>query len=318
MAAISALLCATARVVGEADLLTLPGSYSETLEVTETFMRHLRLVKLDRLAEADLSASARILLFDSCVPASVYRDVLARRPPPLDFMIFDTTCFASSSGRINKVLDWAALWDVPIVLVRSHTKLDSLGVEYGRLGSAVFAKMNSSDDWRVLDNLATGMRNAVRLFGGAALPAHFPPYVAAPSYLRLTNQRIAAIIRNTRRSADFLAKALSRSAAELHFAHGLYLTLGSDRITDELAARDAAERLSEHVQKKGLPFRHAGSFGFDFGAAEWLYHGASERYAVRIAVADLPTALWDEIVVAIGDWWSRNLQAAIKQKVAAS
>jgi len=311
MAAISAILCAAARIVGEADLLTLPGSYSETLEVTETFMRHLRLVKLDRLADADLSAAARILLFDSCVPASVYRDVLAHRPPPLDLMIFDTTCFASSSGRIHKALEWAVRWDVPIVLVRSHTKLDSLGVEYGRLGSAVFAK-NSSDHWRVMDNLATEMRNAVRLFGGAALPAHFPPYIAAPSYRRLTNQRIAAMIRNTRRSGDFLAKVVSRPAAELHFAHGLYLTLGSDRITGEPRARDVAEGLSQHLQKKGLPFRHAGSFAFDFGAAEWLYHGTSERYAVRIAVADLPTALWDEIVMAIGDWWSRNLQAAAR------
>jgi hypothetical protein len=238
----------------------------------------------------------------------IYRETLACRPPPLDLIIFDTTCFANSSGRIRKVVDWAARWDVPIVLLRSHTKLDSLGVEYGRLGSATFAKMH--DSWGVLDRLAGATRNTVRLFGGAALPAHFPPYVADPSYLRLTKQRIAAIIRNTRGSVRLLERALSRSAAELHFAHGLYLTLGSDRIANEQDARNAAERLSHHLEMKGLPFRHAGSFAFDFGAAEWLYHGASERYAVRIAVADLPTALWDEIVVAIGDWWSRNLQAA--------
>jgi hypothetical protein len=93
----------------------------------------------------------------------------------------------------------------------------------------------------------------------------------------------------------------------LHFAHGLYLTLASDHIGDENDAREVASELSADLQKAGLPFRHAGSFGFDFGAAEWMYHGVSRRYAVRIAVADLPSALWDEITAAIIKWWSRHL-----------
>ena len=307
MAAISALLSATARVLGEADLLALPGSYSETLEVVESHMRHLRLVKLNRLEDAGASASARVLLFDSCIPAEAYRETIASRPPPLDLIIFDTTCFAASSGRIRKVLNWAKCWKVPTVLVRSHTKLDSLGVEYGRLGSAVFGQDNGESQPPLTKALIHETSNAIRLFGGAALPAHFPPFVDAPSYQRLTNQRIAAIIRNTRRAARYLATALSRSAAELHFAHGLYLTLSSDRITTEKDAREAAEQLSCHVQNAGLPFRHAGSFAFDFGAAEWLHHGASDRYAVRIAVPDLPTKVWDEIVAAVRSWWSRNL-----------
>src|SRR5690349_7437905 len=46
MAAIAALLMACARVIGEADILVLPGSYSETLELIENHARHLRLVSL--------------------------------------------------------------------------------------------------------------------------------------------------------------------------------------------------------------------------------------------------------------------------------
>ncbi len=42
MAAISALLLASARVVGEAELLLLPGSYGETMELIDLHARHLR------------------------------------------------------------------------------------------------------------------------------------------------------------------------------------------------------------------------------------------------------------------------------------
>jgi hypothetical protein len=69
------------------------------------------------------------------------------------------------------------------------------------------------------------MRNAVRLFGGAALPAHFPPYLGKTAYRVLTDKRIAAILRNGRRTVRYFASVLAGSSAGLHFAHGLYVTL---------------------------------------------------------------------------------------------
>ena len=37
----------------------------------------------------------------------------------------------------------------------------------------------------------------------------------------------------------------------------------------------------------GLPLRHAGSFGFDFGAAEWGWDRIRDRYVVRLEQAPL-------------------------------
>jgi hypothetical protein len=310
MAAIAGLLLASARVIPNADLLAWPGSYSETLELVETHARHLRLVELKSpIREVACSpASSTILLFDSCMPAAAYDATLQWRNPRLDLIIFDTTCFGASSGRVRRVLGWADRWRIPVVLLRSHTKLDSLGVEYGRLGSAVFVFGSRLERAQVehLNGLASEMRTAVRLFGGAALPAHFPPYVGAPSYRPLTRRRIAAILRNSRRTARDFAVALPGSLAEVRLSHGLYVILASDRLIDEQQARDAADEMARDLSKSGQPLRHAGSFGFDFAAAEWFHHKISNRFAIRLAIADLPTATWDQVSHAVAEWWSRR------------
>jgi hypothetical protein len=309
MAAISAMLLASMRVMSGAEILVLAGSYGETLELIETHARQLRLIRLkSSLGElATCTGRLRILLFDSCMPNAAFEATLHCTRPRLDLIIFDTTCFSCGSGRIRRVLNWARRWEIPIVLVRSHTKLDSLGLEYGRLGSAAFVASEgraaaAKQQW--LQELASEMRNAVRLFGGAAVPAHFPPYVGTETYRALTNKRVAAILRNSRRSARYFASAIPGSRVESHFAHGLYVTLAPKRTLDEKQTKQIAADLCDDLGKAGLPLRHAGSFGFDFGATEWFRDTIRNRYVVRIAVPDLPTPLWDQVAQAVVQWWS--------------
>jgi hypothetical protein len=156
------------------------------------------------------------------------------------------------------------------------------------------------------------MRNAVRLFGGAALPAHFPPYVGTEAWRELTDKRVAAILRNSRRTARHFASALATSSAELHYAHGLYVTLAPKRMLDEKETKQLAVALCHALSKAGLPLRHAGSFGFDFGAAEWFRDTTRDRYVVRIAVPDLPTPLWDKVAEAVAQWWSLHEEKKLR------
>jgi hypothetical protein len=312
MAAISALLIAIAPTLSEADIVTLPNSYGETIELIDGHAKHLRRIELSRsLTEITdcCKSRPRILLLDSCTSAGAFEATLKCTRPCVDLIIFDTTCFCSGSGRILRALSWARSATIPIVFVRSHTKLDSLGVEYGRLGSAVFvdgAGEVGGVKQKSLQRLLEEMRNAVRLFGGAALPAHFPPYVGATTYHSLTNKRVAAMLRNSRRTTRYFSTALAGLSAELHFAHGLYVTLAPASTLDENKARDVTAELCADLGRRGLPLRHAGSFGFDFGAAEWSQDRTHDRYVVRIAVADLPTSLWDEVVAAVAAWWKAH------------
>ncbi|MBR0818086.1 hypothetical protein [Bradyrhizobium liaoningense] len=309
MAAISALLLASAGIIDGADILVLPGTYGETLELIDGFVSHLRLVTLKSpLEEAFAPAgSSRILLLDSCALAGAFDAALRCDGSALDLLIFDTTCFAGRSGRIRRVLRWAGRCGIPVVMVRSHNKLDSLGVEYGRLGSAVFVRWNGKDldaSRLMSECLAAETRNAVRLLGGAALPAHFPPFVGTADYWALTGKRVAAILRNGRHTARYFASELASLSAELHFTHGLYVTLRGRDALSEATARQAAEDMSGDLGREGFPIRHAGSFGFDFAATEWFRNATTDQYSVRVAVPDLPTELWNDLATAIARWWA--------------
>jgi hypothetical protein len=110
-------------------------------------------------------------------------------------------------------------------------------------------------------------------------------------------------LRNGRRTARYFASALPGSSAELRFAHGLYVTLAPKRMLDEKQTKRIAAELCDDLRKAGLPLRHAGSFGFDFGAAEWFHDITRNSYVVRIAVPDLPTELRDQVARAVVQWW---------------
>jgi hypothetical protein len=308
MAAISAVLLASAQIIDKADILVLPSTYGETLELIRSFVPHLQLVGLkpplgDAFARGN---SPQILLLDSCSFAGAFEAALRIDGSGLDLLVFDTTCFAGRSGRIRRVLRWARRHGIPLVLVRSHNKLDSLGAEYGRLGSAVFVygKEHERRAGRLdCKGLAAATRNAVRLLGGAALPAHFPPFAGSATYWALTKRRVAAILRNGRSTARYFAARLPALSAELHFTHGLYVTLRSRRPLDEASARWAAEDMSNELRREGFPIRHAGSFGFDFAATEWFHDATTDQYSVRVAIPDLPTELWNDLAAAIASWW---------------
>ena len=71
----------------------------------------------------------KILLIDSYVERGLGPPGAGlANPAAVDLVLVDTTCLAMNSGRIRRVLARAEAHGLPLVLVRSHTKLDSLGI----------------------------------------------------------------------------------------------------------------------------------------------------------------------------------------------
>jgi len=312
MAAISVVLLGIAGTAGteQPTFLHLAGCYKETLELAATI--GFRNVRLGGTEGWSAPLGHRAILWLDCVPFGESGTELHECARAADLVICDTTAIPAQSGRIRRFLQWAREARSPVVLVRSHTKLDTLGIEYGRLGSVVFltfaeVPLAKLARWR---NLARGTPNIVRLLGSAALPGHFCPYADGPTYWRLSSRRSAAMLHNGRLVARTLARQLGQSAVR-QYRHGAFAALVPPRPWGESEAVAEAGELAETLTDGGFPVRHAGSFGFDFVAVEGFFDTAVERYLLRVAAADLPTTVSARIADGIGAWWTRRLRCRV-------
>lgn len=299
MSAIAALFTALVCRHGPLEVRMAAGGYGETRELFERFAGRIR-VRPWRLRRGADDETSCVLFVDSVTAA------IPRRTDPLPraakLVVFDTTCLGQTSGRIRRVLGWARRHDVPVALLRSHAKLDALGIEYGRLGSIVLT-------WRrrgpaeLMRDLVRETRDTVRLFGSAAIPAHLPPFVGTPEYRAASVARTATIMRNTRRLGRRLRATPLADAIKV-YPHALYLTLaprGELRVQD---VKRAVGSLCDTLSQQGIAVRHAGSFGFDFTAVEWFAETLSKRNVIRIAPGDLPGSEMDALALGITAWFA--------------
>jgi hypothetical protein len=304
MAAISALLLAVAS--GEASTLVhLPGCYKETLEFAA--YAGLRTIPLQQDDRGNRAQPARAILWLDVPPFGQSAGDLTSFARAADLIVFDTTTFSAQSGRIPRFLTWARKARTPVILVRSHTKLDSLGIEYGRLGSATFlafpeVPLAKLARWR---KTASRTRDLVRLLGSAALPAHFCPFIGIPAYWPLSSRRTATILRNGHSLVCTLMQKLG-GAAVRRYAHGMFAALVPPSCWSETEAAGEAEQLAAGLASGGLPIRHAGSFGFDFVATEGFFDTGANQHLLRVAMADLPSPICARVTDGISDWWARR------------
>jgi hypothetical protein len=309
MSAMAALSSALSKLCDCAEVLVSNGCYGETRELFESFGYRFRTLPLEARTGSHRRGNGvfRVALVDSSVRAGFF-DFEKAVTDDIDLVIFDTTCCWRSSGRIRRMVKWALRSKLPLALVRSHGKLDCLGIEYGRLGSVVIAAplqdiLSGRLKW--LTALTRETNESIRLLGAAPIPANFPPFAAGRAFERCSVQRIAAIIRNNRRMVRLLSDRLGATTVVLAFQHGLYFTLkptGNPSVQD---ATHLAASLCRDLVSSGLPVAHAGSFGFDFVAIEWFVDSSSRCNAIRIAAPDLPFPLIDRVAEGVARAWTR-------------
>jgi hypothetical protein len=243
--------------------------------------------------DAGSGATRQVIVLDSTVdtPQSA-----AARLEGGDIALFDTSCFAASSGRIARVAQAARERHVPLILARSHTKLDCFGLDYGRLGSVVVVAGKSNGSEGAIHQL---VGDFIRLTGSAALPLHFPPFAAGERFRSLTRARIAWMMRSTRMIERRLRDAAIPSRP---FAHSLYVSVFPRRYPDKDAASDAAAALIARFVAAGIPARHAGSFGFDFFGCDWFEDPADGTIGLRLSTGDLPVSLIERVTDTLVSW----------------
>ncbi len=286
MAAMSAVMLAMRRLWPRCYFDVRAGGYPETAELAAALRAQeggCRVAVID--STVDTPATARLRIKDAHA------------------VIFDTSCFAATSGRIRAIVAVMTQNHRPMILVRSHTKLDCLGLEYGRLGSVVVAG-GPADERR---GLHASIADFVRLTGSGALPMHFPPFAGSAQFNALSSARTAWTIRSCR----FLERKLRSKTNLRTFGHGLFFVMFPRRIIAKEEARAVAAELVGEMTRWGIPTRHAGSFGFDFFACDWFEDPASQKMGVRLSIGDLPSAVVRRADDVIANWLTKCQGAAM-------
>ncbi len=298
MAAVSAALGALDQLAGDGARLLVPeDAYFETLFFVHRYLRKLRVaMALDEPRPGD------VLYLDSFCARD--RAAAARESwSSLAAVVVDTTCWDAGSARIDRVVARCVEERVPCVLVRSHLKLDQLGVEYFRFGSIVILLGRPAERAAIAraSLLRSKMLNAVTVHGGTLEPIGLFP-LHGPSLRALNEGRNRRMRINNRYAARRLARRLADSITRVvGYHHGCFFVLRPFLDTVWATTKRCAE-LAALLRARGLEARVAASFGYDFIAVTRVAGIENSRAAIRVALPDLPLAMVEIAIDAIAEY----------------
>ncbi|MFH1466344.1 MAG: hypothetical protein ABIO70_18310 [Pseudomonadota bacterium] len=310
MGAISAaLLALDAVAAGPRRVLIQRDAYFETLQLLRAWPRRLQVEALASLADLRAvlaTAPGGVALYLDSIAAEDPITLLADLPAPgPDLLLLDSTCYDREDPRLLAVARVAERLALPVLLLRSHQKLDHLGIEHGRLGSlvALLPPQAAPARHRLLRELLAQTDTLRRLLGSAAVPHLLLPYAADPAFQALNAQRLALMAARNARAAAFLAGRLPPGAVR-GYHHGRFVTIASEVLgsLSQAHLEQAVEDLAATAAQEGLPARRAASFGFDFASLTVFPDLATGRACLRVAFADHPWPVCEALCGLILTW----------------
>lgn len=203
--------------------------------------------------------------------------------------VFDTTCYARADRRIQHIVHQLEARGIPLALVRSHLKLDSLGLEVGRLGSVQLHPPSQCGavQRQVIQAVAHLVPDVVRLFGMAASIDRFFIVADEAELLDLSTRRAERISENCAALAnEFDRAALGVDIRRYH--HGMFLTLHGSDWTTPTPVRAVAAEVAKQCTDIGCRVARATSFGFDFTVLTEVFDLLTGRFCLRLAPSDEP------------------------------
>ena len=216
-----------------------------------TYFESLRVIDGLKIKRQDDSRTA---LLDSSVLQDKTLNYLEGKS--LERLIVDTTNWNINSEEIQNIINWAEKNEVELFLLRSHLKLDSLGAEYGLLGSVV--KLSSKED-QAWDKF---FLETLSYAGLLATHEQIYPFLWDKKFLKLTEERTARIRQNTQyltRNLEEFVKTCKNPMRLKTFEHGLFFGVFYKGQADY-----HPEKFLKLAMLHEVPAKHCDSFGFDF------------------------------------------------------
>ncbi len=291
MAAISAALESLDAALPDGTPLCLPiDAYFESLRVAG------RLRRLKPMIEAAPRPGAVVY-----VDTITTNDRSDFDPRGLAAVLYDTTCADSESPRIAALLDRCRAARVLCVLLRSHLKLDCLGLEYGRLGSIIVVLPDRPDRQQVAlaRKIRRGAVDRLALTGGSFTPEAIFPLADDPEARALNQARNHTLFANQALAGPLLKAACAPTGVTIPH-HGCFVVLRP--IWDTIwAGSRYLLRLIAALQHAGLAAREAPSFAYDLIGATLLRVPDRGQASIRLSLPDFAVEDIHRAVEIIGE-----------------
>jgi len=208
-------------------------------------------------------------------------EMLPTNPADSDTLcvVADTTCWRRVSDQMAKLLEWSLQNSVPVVLLRSHLKLDFLGLDSGRLGSliALYPAGTKREKIRYVKSIFESAQARVLRTGRNFRAEDIPVYWGDERFDVLSDKRFQRI----QNSIENLFQTITRRDSNLSVTmpdHRLFLLLKG-----KSAGKERAQKIAEQLRKNHFKAIQASGFGFDSFAVDAYFDGATREEVIRLA-----------------------------------
>lgn len=220
-----------------------------------------------------------------------------------EIVIVDTTCIMKTNKELKKFIKESIKNSWKVILTRSHLKLDSLGAEYGLLGSIVLI---SPDDFPLpnakkeydLENIRFQMvlHKTISCHSNFASLELIYPFLSNKKINKLISERENRLQKNYKK----IKEAIEESGEEVTFyKNNIFFTF-----TSNWEAKDQVEfkvKKNKYIcllkSKTNFPIYYTDSFGFDFVSVTAFteQHRKNKKgITCRVSIGDLNTEMLEQ------------------------
>ncbi len=211
-----------------------------------------------------------------------------------EIIIIDTTCFHS---HLFKDLIYAIINSGKLcILLRSHTKLDMLGLEYCTLGSITYVLPRKIDTfkWKKLKKMIIFNMEYIGHSGLGVTEHNIFPLLNNKKIITLNKKRIMRIIKNNL----YVYNKLHVNNKFILPNHSLFLLLN---VNLNMSLNDLKNKVIDFCENNKICF-FSPSFAFDYIALDTYYDSNMKAYTIRISIGDVKLDVIDKFIVLLSEF----------------
>lgn len=198
-------------------------------------------------------------------------------------IIIDTTCFIGDYYK--QYIENIVKAKKTCIIVRSHTKLDLVGVEFSHIGSVSFIYPFQCKNKDLIEKIEKDCRHLIGVNGACLPPDRFPEFMTNKELLNFNKLRIQQINKNN----DSLYKELIKSKINCQIPnHKLFCLINFENSNLTLEMLKTKLKDFCNTNRNSVPIYHAVSFGFDYISLDCYENFNDGKFKIRICMNDMP------------------------------